>query len=81
MDELFETLTWGLLGIHHKPIVLLDVAGFYRHLVAFMNEQLAAGLLQPTHHALLRVTDSVKTALDDLVARQLAPPPTTNVQP
>lgn len=66
MDELFETLTWGLLGIHHKPIVLLDAAGYYRHLVAFMNEQLRSGLLQPAHHALLSVTDSVETALDQL---------------
>lgn len=75
MDELFETLTWGLLGIHHKPIVLLDVAGYYRHLVSFMNEQLRSGLLQPTHHALLRVTDTVEAALDDLVARQPSPAP------
>jgi len=35
LDELFETITWFALGIHRKPITVLDVAGYYRPLRVF----------------------------------------------
>jgi len=34
-EEFFEILSWSQLGLHHKPFGLLNVAGFYDHLIAF----------------------------------------------
>src|SRR5471032_2521819 len=37
LEELFEVLTWAQLGFHYKPIGLLNVEGFYDHLIAFVD--------------------------------------------
>jgi uncharacterized protein (TIGR00730 family) len=74
MDELFETLTWAQLGIHGKPIGLLDVAGFYAPLVAFMDAQVAAGLLRPEHRAMLDADARLEPLLDRLEAAFLPRP-------
>ena len=37
MEELFEVLCWGYLGLHPKPIGLLNVDGYYDHLIAFIE--------------------------------------------
>jgi uncharacterized protein (TIGR00730 family) len=46
LDELFEVLTWRQLGLHDKPIVLVDVAGYCSALVALLDAQVAAGFVQ-----------------------------------
>ena len=46
MDELFEVITWSQLGLHEKPIGLLDVAGYYQPLLAFLDHAVAEGLLR-----------------------------------
>lgn len=43
MDELFEALTWAQLGYHAKPIGLLDVEGFYRPLLAWVEQAVREG--------------------------------------
>ncbi|GAC1439979.1 MAG: hypothetical protein NVSMB63_05850 [Sediminibacterium sp.] len=45
MDELFEMLTWNTLNIHDKKIVLLNVAGFYDHLLAHIGNMAEKGFL------------------------------------
>lgn len=52
-DELCEILTWSQLGIHQKPIGLLDTAGFFSQLSTFFDFVLAQGFLRPEHRALL----------------------------
>jgi uncharacterized protein (TIGR00730 family) len=37
LEELFEVLTWGQLGLHHKPVGVLNVAGYYDHLLALLD--------------------------------------------
>ncbi len=55
LDELFETLTWAQLGVHDKPVALLDVEGFWQPLVTLVAHQVEAGLVRPEHaQALLR---------------------------
>ncbi len=44
LEEVFEILTWGQLGIHHKPCGLLNVAGYFTPLLAFLDRVVAAGL-------------------------------------
>jgi hypothetical protein len=46
LEELFETWTWAQLGVHRKPVGLLDVASYWRPLVQFMGHVEAEGFLR-----------------------------------
>lgn len=46
LDELFEILTWRQLGFHHKPIALLNINGYFDHLLAFLDHAVSQGLIQ-----------------------------------
>ena len=56
-EELFEIWTWGQLGDHAKPVALLNVAGFYDKLIAFLDDVVAAGFFRSQHRAMLQVDD------------------------
>lgn len=43
LDEFFEVLTWAQIGLHGKPIVLVDVQGYWSPLVALIEQVIAAG--------------------------------------
>lgn len=64
LEELFETITWTQLGIHRKPIGLLNVAGFYDPLLAMIEHSIAQGFIRPKYRGLL-VADNDPTALLD----------------
>lgn len=64
LDELFEILTWALLGFHNKPILLLNQDGYYDHLLAFLDHAEKAGFVRPAHRALLQIS----TTIEDLLA-------------
>ncbi|MBX9581815.1 MAG: TIGR00730 family Rossman fold protein [Gemmataceae bacterium] len=81
LDELFEILTWGQLGIHRKPVGLLDVNGFFSPLLRWLDSVVAAGLLKPKHRDLLLVSDSVPDLLDRLAAYTPPAPTTKWVEP
>ncbi len=53
LEELFEMLTWSQLGIHAKPIGLLNVDGFYDGLSGFIAHASAQGFIRPQHAALM----------------------------
>lgn len=53
LEELFEMLTWAQLGIHAKPIGLLNVNGFYDGLRAFVRHQREQGFVRPEHEELM----------------------------
>lgn len=63
MEELFEIWTWAQLGQHEKPVGLLDVDGYYAHLVAFLKEMTEQGFLQRSHHNALQVADTAEGLL------------------
>ena len=65
-DELFEIVTWAQLGIHTKPVALLNVNGFFTPLLAWLDQVMAEGLLKPKHRELLRVADTVPSLLEVL---------------
>jgi len=67
LDELFEILTWAQLGDHRKPVGLLNVAGFYDGLLAFIATQADAGLLLPEYRGLLRVGDEPVALIEALL--------------
>ena len=70
-DELFEILTWAQLGLHGKPIGLLNVAGFFDPLLAWIDRAVEEAFLKPQHRDLLLVADEPGRLLDLL----LNPPP------
>jgi uncharacterized protein (TIGR00730 family) len=60
-DELFEILTWAQLGIHHKPVGLLDAGHYFAPLFALIEHGCREGLILPEHAALpLRETDPAR---------------------
>jgi hypothetical protein len=59
LDELFEALTWSQLGIHDKPIAILNVAGYWDPLLAMMERASEEGFLRPTDRARLRVVSDL----------------------
>ncbi len=63
LEELFEMLTWSQLGIHNKPVGLLNVGGFYDQLVGFLGHATGEGFIKPQQAALLKVSDDPQTLL------------------
>lgn len=72
LDELFETVTWAQLGIHRKPIGLLNVAGYFGPLLEWVDRSVADGFARPDHRGLFLVDEDVGALLSKLAA---APPP------
>ncbi len=64
LEELFETLTWGQLGLHTKPCGVVNVDGFYDPLLVLLDRALDDGLLRREHRRLLLVEDSPAALLD-----------------
>lgn len=75
MDELWEAMSWAQLGYHGKPVGLLNVAGYYDGLIAFVETMASTGFLRPQHRDILIVED----ALDPLLARMAAHVPPTAI--
>jgi uncharacterized protein (TIGR00730 family) len=74
LEELAEVATWSQLGLHSKPVVLLDVDGFWGPLVAQLDRMTDAGLLKPASRDLIQRTRSAEEALGVLAAAQPAHP-------
>lgn len=70
MDELWEAMSWAQLGYHTKPVGLLNVAGFYDGLIAFVGVMAETGFLRPQHRDILKVGDDLDTLLAVMAAHQ-----------
>lgn len=58
LEEIVEVITWGQLGFHEKPCGLLNVGGYFDHLLAFLDHAAAQGFLHPEHRHMLLVADT-----------------------
>lgn len=56
-DELFEILTWAQLGIHHKPIGILNTDGFFNPLLAWIDQMIDQGFVKQRFKELLLVAE------------------------
>jgi len=74
LDELFEVLTWAQLGLHTKPVGLLDCAHYFAALLAFLDRAVSARFVQPVHRAMLLVDEDPARLLAAFEA-YTAPPP------
>lgn len=70
MDELWEAMSWAQLGYHAKPVGLLNAAGYYDHLIAFVEKMAEVGFLRPQHRELLIVDDTLERLLDKMAAHR-----------
>ncbi|MDA8309658.1 MAG: TIGR00730 family Rossman fold protein [Actinomycetota bacterium] len=68
LEELAEIATWSQLGLHRKPVVLLDVAGFWEPLVAQLDRMVAVGLLKRESRELLALAGSIGDVFERLDA-------------
>ena len=66
-EELFEVWTWRQLGYHDKPIGLLNVAGYYDGLLAFLHTSVGSGFMRPWQMDLVHASTSADTLLPNLV--------------
>jgi len=64
MEELFEMLTWSQLGLHRKPIGILNVKGYYDHFGRMIEHMTAEGLLAEKNAALILMHHEVNALLD-----------------
>jgi len=64
LDELFEVWTTATLGLHAKPIVLVDIEGFYQGLVAWLHGLVEQGFVRAKGLAMVHVVRTVDEALD-----------------
>lgn len=69
LDELFEALTAALLGYSERPCVLVDLGGYYRDLIRFLDGAVEAGLIRPHHRQLLEVVSDPASAVNLLANR------------
>lgn len=66
LDETFEILTWSQLGIHAKPTGFLDVDGYYRPLLSFLDQMVEERFVSAVHRKMVLVDEDPARLLDAL---------------
>jgi len=74
LEELFEVWTWGTLGIHQKPVGLLNIADYYTSLLKFVDDMVVERFVRESQRGMLVVSRSVEELLRSLADFQ---PPET----
>ncbi len=68
LEEIFEVWTWAQLGHHDKPCGLLNIAGYYTKLAAFLDEQVVEGFVHAQHRQMLAIEPDPASLLDTFTA-------------
>jgi len=71
LDEFFEVLTWAQIGMHRKPIFLLNVEGYWQPLLALIDHIIAEGFADPSLRGLFSVVPDLP-ALETALSASLA---------
>jgi len=71
LEECFEVWTWTQLGIHQKPIGLLNVAGYYDRLAGFLDHVVAERFLKAEHREMLLTDPDPEHLLDALLSQEV----------
>lgn len=74
MEEFFEVLTWAQLGLHTKPVGLLNINGFYEPLYALFDRMQQEAFLKPENRQLLVMAETAEELLEKFNNYE-APPP------
>lgn len=65
-EEMFEVLAWQTLGLHNKPVVLLNTLGFYDGMLEFLDHCMREGMTSPSKRKILQVAATVDELLEKL---------------
>ena len=68
MDEHWEAISWSQLGYHSKPVGLLNIAGYYDHLIAFNTHMAEVGFVRAQHQNIMIVDDTLSGLLAQMEA-------------
>ena len=63
LEEIFEIWTWAQLGLHGKPVGLLNIAGYYDELVRFVDHATSSGFVRPEQRGMLIVEPTISSLL------------------
>jgi uncharacterized protein (TIGR00730 family) len=75
-EELLEIITWAQLGIHNKPVGILNVAGYFEPLIQLFDHAIGQGFIKPKHRQLIVCESTPETLLDEIGRhRVVAEPP------
>jgi uncharacterized protein (TIGR00730 family) len=74
LEEFFEILTWAALGLHNKPIGLLNVSGYFDPLLRMLEHGVAEGFIRDRHLALLLVSGDSEALAAGLLSHRPPPP-------
>ncbi|MFO1059787.1 MAG: TIGR00730 family Rossman fold protein [Dongiaceae bacterium] len=69
LDETFEMLTWRQLRLHDKPIILVDLDGYWQPLIALVDHAIAEGFAPPPVRRLFTVVPAIEAVLDAIEAQ------------
>ena len=75
LEELFEVWTWAMLGIHTKPVGVLNVAGFYDPLLELIEHLATQGFVRAQHRDALLADDDAGRLLARMAAYEAPPTP------
>lgn len=64
LDELFEIITWRQLNLHQKPIIILNINGYWEPLIFLMEQIIQHKFARPEHGELITVLNTVDDVLD-----------------
>ena len=66
LEEFFEMLTWGQLGLHKKPIGILNVNGFYDALITLLDTMVEKGFLKKINQQMVLISDDIDDLLNKM---------------
>ena len=66
LDELFESITWRQLGIHEKPVGLLNVNGYFDALIALVDRMQQEGFMNPASRQILLASPDIESLLEKM---------------
>ncbi|XP_062205353.1 probable cytokinin riboside 5'-monophosphate phosphoribohydrolase LOGL10 [Phragmites australis] len=66
LEELLEVITWAQLGIHHKPVGLLNVDGYYNSLLTFIDKAVEEGFINTSARRIIVLAPTAQELMDKL---------------
>ena len=66
LDEFFEMLTWAQLGLHKKPLAILNIGGYYDALITLLENMVANGLLKEQNRKMVLISDNIPDLLSQM---------------
>ncbi len=66
LDKMFELLTWGQLGLHQKPIGILNVSGYFDCLIAFMDHMVNKNMLRVSNREMVLVGNDIDHLINQM---------------